>query len=146
MAHYSIIKHPLVLCTKNLGRVQMCQGERDDKKRYGAVGSLSCKFCSMQWINKKHKLIPSQCAVGVSGGPAAVIQLYCETLMLLDACSAAWALSLRWRGGAFHMFDLTGTSIRKRNRICLTFKAKTIVIQQPDSMEWSRVPYRYLRF
>lgn len=69
----------------------------------------------MQWINKKHKLISSQCAVGMSGGPAAAIQLYRETLMLLDACSAASALSLRWRaeGWAFHMFDL-GQELKER--------------------------------
>lgn len=64
----------------------MCQGERSEGKREEAVGPLHWKFCLMQLINKKHKLIPSRCAVGMSGGAAAAaIQLYCETLMPLDA-------------------------------------------------------------
>lgn len=36
----------------------------------GAAG-WAATFCSARWINKKHKLILSQCAVGMSGGPAA---------------------------------------------------------------------------
>lgn len=63
----------------------MRQGERSEGKREEAVGPLHWKFCLMQLINKKHKLIPSRCTVGMSGGAAAAIQLYCETLMPLDA-------------------------------------------------------------
>lgn len=94
-----------------------------------AVGPSHRKFCLTRWINKKHKLIPSHCAVGVSGGPAAAIQLCCETLMPLDAWSGAWAFSLRCGCGCEQRVFSTRIHIHQTNRsiwrekvIFLTFK------------------------
>lgn len=83
--------------------------------------SEAATFCSAWWINKKHKLILSQCAVGMSGGPAAAdtavlwkfnasgcLQRRPGFLSEVCVCVGGW-------GGGSHMFHLTGTR-RKRGR------------------------------
>lgn len=94
-------------------------------------------FCSARWINKKHKLILSQCAVGRQQPT----QLYCESLMPLDACSTAWALSQRWREGAgFHMFHLTGTRKKEEKKKQFVWPLRR---KQPES--WRCSPWRKQR-
>lgn len=122
-------------------QVQMCHRERETRRagwggvegaREEAVGL--CKLCSARWINKKHKLIPSRRAVGMSGGPAAA-----NTAVLWNfnasGCLQRCLVLCLWGGwvvvvGCFpHVSSNWGKCVGERSWACPTFKALSAVMQ-----------------